>query len=494
MKNMKHKWIIGCFIFIINSLHGQETIQVIEQTYSPEKVKSIVEFIASDKLKGRDTPSEGLELAADYAAGFLENSGVQSAFGFEDYRQSVRMVYKGQPEEIILKYENEIISTHGDLLQLSGANTSLNAKVITYDPLNDKLENHDLENKIIILYLKKSDNLNPREIIERSRKIEEMARNARSKGLIEVFEEYHPYWDRFYNYFKRSRIDLDQSNQGYNDFHHFLVHDVNSAIETALGEDVEGDLGIKISGPKEKRFITNNVVGVVEGTDPILKKEFIVCSAHYDHVGVGKPDASGDSIYNGARDNAIGVMSVLLAAENISKHPLKRSVIFILFTGEEKGLLGSKWFVQESPVDLNNIVFCLNTDGGGYNDTTITTVIGKRRVDADQIFDKACEAAGLEVFDGTDDTQFLFNNSDNIMFSQKGIPSVTFSAGFRGMNEEIIKHYHQPSDEVETLNFNYVLKFAKSFGFALREIGDSDKRIFWKKEDEFYKTGKKLYQ
>jgi Zn-dependent M28 family amino/carboxypeptidase len=233
---------------------------------------------------------------------------------------------------------------------------------------------------------------------------------------------------------------------------------------------------------------------VVEGTDPILKKEFIVCSAHYDHVGVGKPDASGDSIYNGARDNAIGVMSVLLAAENISKHPLKRSVIFILFTGEEKGLLGSKWFVQESPVDLNNIVFCLNTDGGGYNDTTITTVIGKRRVDADQIFDKACEAAGLEVFDGTDDTQFLFNNSDNIMFSQKGIPSVTFSAGFRGMNEEIIKHYHQPSDEVETLNFNYVLKFAKSFGFALREIGDSDKRIFWKKEDEFYKTGKKLYQ
>lgn len=491
---MKYKWLIGCFIFFINSLYGQETIQVIEQTYSPSKVKSIVEFIASDKLKGRDTPSEGLELAADYAADFLENSGIQAELGFDDYLQPVKMMQKGQPDQIAVKYQGELISTQGNVVHLSGRNPSLNAKVTIYKPTDDKLEYPDLKDKILILYINQSDELNPREIIERSRKIEEIARDAKSKGLIEVFEEYHPYWDRFYNYYSRSRIELDQSNGANDDFHHLLAHDVNSAIETALGEDPEEDLGIEMSGIKEKKFITNNVVGIVEGTDPILKNEFIVCSAHYDHVGVGKPDATGDSIYNGARDNAIGVMSVLLAAENIAKHPLKRSVIFILFTGEEKGLLGSKWFVQESPVDLNKIVFCLNTDGGGYNDTTIATVIGKRRVNSDQVFDKACSAVGLEVFDGTDDTQFLFNNSDNIMFSQKGIPSVTFSAGFRGMNEEIIKHYHQPSDEAETINFSYVLKFAKSFGFALREIGDSDKRIFWKEEDEFYKTGKQLYQ
>jgi Zn-dependent M28 family amino/carboxypeptidase len=169
-------------------------------------------------------------------------------------------------------------------------------------------------------------------------------------------------------------------------------------------------------------------------------------------------------------------------------------VVFLLFTGEEKGLLGSKWFIRNSPLDLNKMVFCLNTDGGGYNDTTIATVIGKRRIVSNQIFDNACKANGLEVFDGTDDTQFLFNNSDNIIFSQKGIPSVTFSVGFRGMNQEIIKHYHQPSDEAETLNFNYVLKFAKSFGFSLREIANSDERIFWNEEDEFYDAGIQLYQ
>jgi hypothetical protein len=491
---MKHKWLIGCYILLINSLSGQETVQVEDQTYSLEKVKSIVEFIASDKLKGRDTPSEGLELAAEYAADFFENSGVQSAFGFEDYLQPVRMVNKGQPDEITIKFQGEIISTQGSLVHLSGASRSLNAKVIAYDFKSDKLENHDLENKIIIVYLKQSDNYNPREIIERSRKIEGIARDAKSRGLIQVFEENHPYWDRFYNYYSRSRIDLDKSDEGQDSFHNILMHDINSSLEKAFTAEPSGDIRIETSGLMVKQFVTNNVLGVVEGTDPVLKNEFIVCSAHYDHVGVGKPDASGDSIYNGARDNAIGVMSVLLAAENISKHPLKRSVIFILYTGEEKGLLGSKWFVQESPLDLNKIVFCLNTDGGGYNDTTIATVIGKRRIITNQVFDKACEANGLEVFDGTDDTQFLFNNSDNIIFSQKGIPSVTFSVGFRGMNEEIIKHYHQPSDEAETINFNYVLKFAKSFGFALREIGDSENRLFWKEEDEFYKIGKQLYQ
>jgi len=491
---MKHIWLTGCFLFLINTLFAQDTDQTIEQTFSLEKARSIVEFIASDKLKGRDTPSEGLELAADYAAGFFENAGLHSADGFENYRQPVRMVYKGQPEEIIIKYQGQIMSTPGNLLHLSGVDPLINAKVISCDPQSDNLESYELVNKIIIIYVSKSDQLNPREINAQSRKIERMARDANSKGLIEVFEDNHPYWSRFYNYYKRSRIDLDQSDDNNDDFHHVLLQDINSVFKTAVGIDPVGDLSIEISGKREEQFITHNVVGVVEGTDPLLKNEFIVCSAHYDHVGVGQPDASGDSIYNGARDNAIGVMSVLLAAENIAKYPTKRSVVFILLTGEEKGLLGSKWFIREPPLALSKMVFCLNTDGGGYNDTTIATVIGKRRIVSNQIFDNACTANGLEVFDGTDDTQFLFNSSDNIIFSQKGIPSVTFSVGFRGMNQEIIKHYHQPSDEAETLNFNYVLKFAKSFGFSLREIANSDKRLFWKEGDEFYDTGIQLYQ
>ena len=491
---MKNTIITILFIFFVKALSGQEIDQLINQTYRLDKVQSITEFIASDELKGRDTPSKGLELAAEYAADFFKSTGVQIAPGMKDYFQPVKLVRKGQPDEILITYQGETIDMQGNLLQISGGSNPLNAKVITYDLSKSEIEDHDLENKILVVFLDKDPGLNPRKIMEQSRMIKSKAIDVKAKGLIEVFGESNPNWDRFYNYYNRPKIDLDLSNEIQGDFQHLLIRDINSALASKLIKDPAGDLRIDVKGLRERKFISNNVVGMVDGTDPLLSNEFIVCSAHYDHVGVGKPDASGDSIYNGARDNAIGVMSVLLAAENIAMYPLKRPVLFVLFTAEEKGLLGSKWFVHEPPVSLSNIAFCLNTDGGGYNDTTIATIIGKRKINTNQIFEKACSAFDLEAFDGTDDVQFLFNSSDNIILSQKGIPSVTFSLGFRSMDAEILKNYHQPSDETETINFNYVLKFTKSFGFALREIADTDEPLFWKEEDEFYNTGKELYK
>lgn len=491
---MKNTILTILFIVFVKILSGQETEQLINQTFSLDKAQSITEFIASDDLKGRDTPSKGLELAAEYASEFFENNGVLIIPGMKDFFQPVRMVHKSQPDEITIAYQNEKLEMQGNLLQLSGGSDPINAKVIIYNPSNNEIEDQNLENKILVVFLDKDPGLDPRKIIEQSRMIKSKAIDVKAKGLIEVFAESNPYWDRLYNYYNRSKIDLDLSNQIQGDFQHLIIRDINGVLASKLNQNPAGEISIDIVGLNERKFISNNVLGLVKGTDPSLSSEYIVCSAHYDHVGVGKPDTSGDSIYNGARDNAIGVMSVLLAAENISKYPLKRSVLFILFTGEEKGLLGSKWFVHDPPVALKNIVFCLNTDGGGYNDTTLATVIGKRRIDSGQIFEKACRAYDLEAFGGTDETQFLFNSSDNIVFSQKGIPSVTFSAGFRNLDAEILKYYHQPSDETETMNFNYILKFSRSFGLALREIGDSSTPLFWKEEDEFYKTGEELYK
>src|SRR5690606_14492228 len=121
---------------------------------------------------------------------------------------------------------------------------------------------------------------------------------------------------------------------------------------------------ITIEGAKVEKFDSQNVVGVVMGSDDQLKNEYIVYSAHYDHVGQGQADDSGDDIYNGSRDNAVGTVTVLSAAQNIAKNPTKRSALFVLFTGEEKGLLGSKSFVDNSPVALEKIVYCFNSDNG----------------------------------------------------------------------------------------------------------------------------------
>ena len=120
------------------------------------------------------------------------------------------------------------------------------------------------------------------------------------------------------------------------------------------------------------------------GTDPTLKNEWIVISAHYDHVGV-KKNATPDSIFNGARDNAIGTVALLQAAKFFGKNRPKRSILFLAVTGEEKGLLGSEWYSNHPLIPLKQTVLNYNCDGAGYNDKSIATQIDFNRTTVDDI-------------------------------------------------------------------------------------------------------------
>jgi len=453
-----------------------------------------MEFLASDELEGRDTPSKGLAAAAKYIATSFSEFGLKSLPGLERFYQPVKMITSQQPNEIHVKINDLEMSEQSNLLHISGQNQLTRANWVMMDSNNQDYKGLDLKNKIVMYIVDRDDSLNPGQIIRQSRKVKEVALEREAVGIIEIFKESNRYWDRFNRFYSRSKIGLDLSGNAESDLLHLFLRDIDGKLQSSLEKSTPGEISVDIAGWNKTKFITYNVIGLVEGTDPALKNEYIICTAHYDHIGIGRPDASGDSINNGARDNAIGVMSVMMAAENIADHPLKRPVLFVLFTGEEKGLLGSKWFVKNQAIPLKDMVFCLNTDGGGYNDTTIATVIGERRINSLNIFEKACSENGISAFEGTDDTQFLFNNSDNIIFSQKGIPSVTFSVGLRDMDAEIMKYYHQPSDEVESLNFDYILKYSKSFGLSLRMIADSKDRLFWVEEDEFFDLGKQLYK
>jgi Zn-dependent M28 family amino/carboxypeptidase len=238
---------------------------------------------------------------------------------------------------------------------------------------------------------------------------------------------------------------------------------------------------------------SDNVVGYLPGSDPDLKDEFIVFSAHYDHVGQGNPDATGDNIYNGARDNGVGTTGVLMLAEYLKSYPLKRSALFVLFTGEEKGLLGSRYFVNHSPVELSSIKYCMNIDNAGYNDTTIVSVIGLTRTEAEDAFITAAGVFGLGAIEDAAKEQGLFDRSDNVNFARKGIPAPTFSLGFRGFDAEIMKYYHQPGDDLESLNLNYILRYIRSYLLASELIGNADNVPFWNEGDKYYPIGKELY-
>ena len=154
---------------------------------------------------------------------------------------------------------------------------------------------------------------------------------------------------------------------------------------------------------------------------------------------VGLAYQPSDSIFNGARDNAMGVTAILEAAKALSQQRPNRSVLVLAFTGEEIGLLGSKYYAEHPLVPLKQTIFDLDTDGAGYSDTTIVSVIGLERTGAKAEIEAGAKAFGLGVFAEPAPEQGLFDRSDNVNFAIKGVPAPDFSPGFKAFDQEIAK-------------------------------------------------------
>jgi Zn-dependent M28 family amino/carboxypeptidase len=234
-------------------------------------------------------------------------------------------------------------------------------------------------------------------------------------------------------------------------------------------------------------------VGLIEGTDPKLKEEYIIVTAHYDHIGVQKSKDDQDSIFNGARDNAIGTVALLQTAKYLSKNPPKHSVLVVALTSEEKGLLGSQWYTEHPLVPLNKHILSINCDGVGYNDKTMLTSISWGRTSTDDIVTRAAKAYGLSVGGDPDPKENFFERSDQVSFARKGIPAIKLQPGLARMDDEIRKYYHRQADEVTSLDFEYLTRFYRTFVYAVQLLANETKRPSWKAGDKFEETSKKLY-
>ena len=389
--------------------------------------------------------------------------------------------------------DDDTLNAPDDFFIMEADNSTIKSSSLVFlnYGLTDDFKGKDLTNKIVVANAGDTKSDDPQSWYKASLQKREMAKAAGAKGIIELY--YNP--KSPYNFVKRflasrKRIELGELPEG-NGIFHLMVDASNEAIVNKL-KSGNSELNLTIDGISKKEIESENIVGYVEGTDPLLKEKIIVFSAHYDHVGIGVADAVGDTIYNGARDNAVGTTTVLMSAENIAKYPLRRSSMFVLFTAEEKGLLGSKWFVEECPVELNKIKYCFNSDNGGYDDTSIATIVGKERTTAQPVFEEACAAYGLETID--DQIGGFFDRSDNVNFAAVGIPAPTFSMGFRSFGEEIRKYYHQAGDHADNLDYDYLDKFFRAYVLSARMIGNSDSTFFWNEGDKYYDKGIELYK
>ncbi|HKU61201.1 MAG TPA: M20/M25/M40 family metallo-hydrolase [Gemmatimonadales bacterium] len=212
-----------------------------------------------------------------------------------------------------------------------------------------------------------------------------------------------------------------------------------------------------------------NVIGLVRGSDPALAKEAVVVGAHYDHLGIGRP-VNGDSIYNGADDDASGVAAVLTAARELAAGPKpRRTVVFLLSTGEEEGVLGTQYYLEHPAWPLEHTVADLEVEMIGRPDSLAggpgrLWLTGYERSTMGETF----AAAGLPVVADPRPDQSFFLRSDNIVFAVRGIPAHTLSS------YNMHRDYHQPSDEVSAVDSTHLARAAEVVGRAVRLLADGD--------------------
>jgi len=253
-------------------------------------------------------------------------------------------------------------------------------------------------------------------------------------------------------------------------------------------------------------FISPNVVGYLKGNDEKFNDEYVVISAHYDHLGIGLP-VKGDSIYNGVLDNGIGVSVLLELASKLSENNylLKRSIIFLFTTGEEKGLLGSKYFVDHTPVPVDKIVANINIDGFAVIDDFRSVVgVGAEFSSMNDILRETADEAKLklEKIPAEFDSFESFLHSDQLSFANAGIPSilvsdgvdyvnVTKSEGIRKWKDYIHNKYHTPFDDLmQKINYEAVQRhFNFMYNFILN-VANTKNEINWNNSSPYQSNNK----
>lgn len=244
-----------------------------------------------------------------------------------------------------------------------------------------------------------------------------------------------------------------------------------------------------------------NVVGVLEGTDPALKNEYVVISAHLDHVGKGAP-IGGDAIYNGAFDNASGIAVMLEAARLLASSPVKprRSVIFLAVTAEESGLQGADYFVQHPTVPREAIVANINIDMPvALAPLADVTAFGAENSTLGAVVERAAAAEGVAVTPDSKPEEVIFVRSDQYAFVRAGIPALYIDEGMRSTDptqdqaarvEAFRKErYHQPGDDLsQAIDWPSLAMLARLNARVITEVANDEARPAWHPGNFFGET------
>lgn len=456
----------------------------------PEEIEAHISFLAADEMRGRNAGSPEIEIAANYIRSNFKREGLKSVAGAEQYFQKVDQVKLTAPTFGKAMVGDKEFALKDNLLIIDGDSTSWSGDFIYVGyGAGDDLAKFDIKGKMVLALAgaKDADMLN--KVMNASSDKLKNVRAAGGLGLVEFLVLPQAPWPTLVNYLSQPSWNIRRP--GANIPHVFLKPADIASLSLQENQTIKGSL--VISGKKRISVPGKNVVGLIEGTDPKLKDQYIVVTAHYDHIGVSKPKDGQDSIFNGARDNAVGATALMQTAKYLRVNPPKRSVLLVALTSEEKGLLGSKWYTENPLIPLNKTVLSINCDGVGYNDKTILTSISWGRTSSDPIIAKAAKSFGLNVGGDPDPKEGFFERSDQVSFASKGVVAIKLQPGLARMDEEIRKYYHRQADEVSSLDFDYLTKFYKTFVTSVQLLANEPGKFSWNKGDKYEEVSMKLY-
>lgn len=472
---------------------AQSEVDRAARAVSADVIRAHIDFLASDALEGRGSGTRGGDLAARYIAAQYIRLGLQPAGDDGTYFFKVPVVtFTPEPTlalgDAVLNYPTDYVLAPmrwDSVVSVDAPLVFAGYGIVAPEYEWNDYANLDVKGKIVAVLvndpgLYDKSTFRGRILTYYARwtyKYEEAARQGAAGVLLIHTDESATYpWQVVESSFSGKQVRLETAPTSLQ-VAGWVQHDVMARAFASAGEDL--DKSISAAGKagfvgKElpvrvvasvrgtmTRTATYNVLGRLPGTGGAVAEEVVVLGAHYDHLGIGKP-VKGDSIYNGARDNAAGVAEMLAIAEALNRVDLrgKRSFIFAAFGGEESGLLGSQAMIDRPFMPLRNVAAMLNFDGANlFGRTRDVAASGS---DQSSLLGALQAAARLEGMSVTQDSAGMYRGtffrSDNFPFARAGIPSLSFEPGShyldkpkdyakRAQEEYTSARYHRPQDE-----------------------------------------------
>jgi len=501
-------------------------------------LRSHLEFLADDALEGRRPGTRGGELAAKYIAAQFERLGLQPAGDSGTYYQHVPIITltpsptvriaAPTPSDLAYRKDYVLWSIRNDsLVSLKGDLVFVGYGIVAPEYQWDDYRGLDVKNKIVVA-LVNDPGLRDSTIFRGpiltyygrwTYKIEEAQRQGAAGILLIHTAESATYpWSTVQSSWTGPQVRIEEPPKSLL-IAGWLTRDAAGRLFQLGGKELSAlmdqaarrgfealPLGVQLDATVRssiQRSSTSNVLGKLPGRGP-LASEAVLIGGHYDHFGIGAP-VNGDSIYNGAEDNASGTAAVLTAAEAFARSGVRtgRSLVFVGFTAEESGLLGSQAMVARSAVPLSRIAAILNLDVMNlYGRTQDVAAVGLDQSNLSKTFGQAAAAEGLQV---TESREALlhgaFFRSDHFPLARAGIPGLSIengqhyvgqpaNYGKKKQEEYTEKRYHQPSDEVlPSFNYDGARQQLRVVVRTAVTVADVSAQPAWNSASEFRKAG-----